>query len=451
MQMNGAEAVTTELSRDLGGETRRNGKAPANGETSVQSPKSLRIDPEFRSLIPPLTDDEFTQLEANIIAEGCREPLIVWNGVVVDGHNRYDICVRHGIPFEVREKHFADRTAAMLWMIDNQKGRRNLADIDKIALARKREELLKPIAQANRFEAGKATGRGNKKVSAILPRPLSTRREAAKEAGVGERTYDAGKLILEAVEKGEVEQEVLDRLRKRETSIHREAKRVKEQRARKQRQAKRLEAVQDAPVIDRRILVGDFRSVADQIPDGSVSLIFTDPPYDRKASEMLPDLTAFAEAKLAEGGSLLCYVGQTQLPVAMDALRTKLRYWWTVACVHSGQKTVMREYGVNAGWKPVLWFVKGTRDDNTVMVNDVMSGGQEKSYHDWQQAQSEAEYWIEKLCPPDGIVCDPFLGGGTTAAAAEKLGRKWIGIEIDPEQAKIASARLASLGGGGRE
>src|SRR5690606_40306141 len=100
MQMNGAEAVATELSRDLGGETRQNGKTPANREASVQSPKSLRIDPEFRSLIPPLTDDEYAQLEKNIVAEGCRDPLIVWNGVVVDGHNRYDICVRHGIRSE---------------------------------------------------------------------------------------------------------------------------------------------------------------------------------------------------------------------------------------------------------------------------------------------------------------------------------------------------------------
>ena len=82
-------------------------------------------------------------------------------------------------------------------------------------------------------------------------------------------------------------------------------------------------------------------------------------------------------------------------------------------------------------------------DDNLMMVNDVMSGGEEKDYHEWQQAQSEAEYWIGKLCPIDGIVCDPFLRSGTTATAAQKLGRRWIGIEIDQETAKLASARLS--------
>jgi hypothetical protein len=195
-------------------------------------------------------------------------------------------------------------------------------------------------------------------------------------------------------------------------------------------------------VIPENILVGDFREVGASIPDNSVSLIFTDPPYDRKASEMLPELAVFASAKLVVGGSLLCYVGETQLPGALDAFRSTLRYWWTIACVHSGHSTVMREYGVNAAWKPILWFVKGTRHDTSTMVRDVVSGGEEKQEHPWQQAQAEAEYLIEKLCPAEGIVLDPFLGSGTTAAAAKKLGRRWIGIEIDEKTAKIASGRI---------
>ena len=158
---------------------------------------------------------------------------------------------------------------------------------------------------------------------------------------------------------------------------------------------------------------------------------------------MLPALGEFAAAKLADGGSLILYVGQTQLPAALDALRPHLRYWWTIACIHAGRSTVMREYGINAGWKAVLWFVKKTRDNNSIMVNDVMSGGEEKSHHDWQQSQSEAAYWIEKLTPKDGLIVDPFLGSGTTGAAAKALGREWIGFEIDPETAAIASGRLA--------
>jgi hypothetical protein len=195
--------------------------------------------------------------------------------------------------------------------------------------------------------------------------------------------------------------------------------------------------------VNENIMVGDFRDHSASIPDGSLSLIFTDPPYDSNASQdVLVDLGKFAEAKLAEGGSMLCYVGQLQLPAAFEAFPEHLRYWWTICCLYAGHSSEMRFHGIHARWKAVLWFVKGTRDERAIMVNDVMSGGQEKGYHPWQQSLSEAEYWIEKLCPPDGIVCDPFLGSGTTAVACKNLNRKWVGIEKDPETAKIASGRI---------
>jgi hypothetical protein len=138
----------------------------------------------------------------------------------------------------------------------------------------------------------------------------------------------------------------------------------------------------------------------------------------------------------------LQYVGHVQLGETLNALAEHLPFWWPCACVHTGKQALTREYGIRVGWKPMLWFVKKTRDDTSAIVHDVVSGGAEKDHHDWQQAQAEAEYWIEKLCPQDGIVCDPFLGGGTTAAAAERLGRPWIGMEIDAEQAAVASARI---------
>lgn len=103
----------------------------------------------------------------------------------------------------------------------------------------------------------------------------------------------------------------------------------------------------------------------------------------------------------------------------------------------------MREYGIRVCWKPMLWFVKGTRDNKSDILFDAVLGAKEKAYHDWQQAESNAEYYIEHLCPKDGIVCDPFMGGGTTGAVAQRLGREWIGFEIDPDTAAIASGRLA--------
>jgi 16S rRNA G966 N2-methylase RsmD len=403
--------------------------------------ETITIDPEFKALIPPLAPEEYAQLEANIMQDGCRDPLVTWQGLIIDGHNRHEICTRHSIDFETAEMEFADRVQAMLWMIDNQRGRRNVSDYDKGLLAMRKQELLKPLAQANQAEYH---GNQHDGLSAKLPKvqtKIDTRKEAAKEAGIGERTLDAVKLIKDAADKGEIGETVIDDLRQRKVAIHRVAKEIKEKRQRTAREEKRIEAVKKI-VIPKNLIVGDFREHADKVADGSVSLIFTDPPYDRKASEMLPALGEFAQSKLMEGGSLILYVGQTQIPAALDALRPHLRYWWTIACIHAGRSTVMREYGINAGWKAVLWFVKGTRHDNSVMVNDTMSGGEEKTHHDWQQSESEAAYWIKKLCQQEGIVCDPFTGGGTTGAAAKILGRKFIGFEINETNAKIAAERL---------
>lgn len=92
--------------------------------------KELRIDPEFRDKIPPLTDEEFRQLEENIVDDGeIYEPIIVWNGTIVDGHNRYKIAQKHPeIPFKTKEMDFPDKWAAFDWMYAKQLGRRNLTE-----------------------------------------------------------------------------------------------------------------------------------------------------------------------------------------------------------------------------------------------------------------------------------------------------------------------------------
>jgi hypothetical protein len=101
------------------------------------------IDPEFRAFIPPLTDDERTKLEASLVAAGrARDPLIVWRGggeggadVLLDGHNRFEICTRLGLPFEAEAIELPDRAAAMAWMYEHQLARRNLSRAQRVALA----------------------------------------------------------------------------------------------------------------------------------------------------------------------------------------------------------------------------------------------------------------------------------------------------------------------------
>ena len=106
---------------------------------------ALKIDPEFQGKIPPLTFEELNQLEANILRDGrIINPIIVWRGLIVDGHNRFTIAKKHPeIPFTVHEKEFASRYEAIIWICKNQLGRRNLTPEQKKYLIGKQYEAEK--------------------------------------------------------------------------------------------------------------------------------------------------------------------------------------------------------------------------------------------------------------------------------------------------------------------
>ena len=101
--------------------------------TSYKNEPPLIVDPEFESQIPPLTEEEFEQLEENIVADGVViHPIVVWNGVIIDGHNRWRIIQKHpSLKYTIHEIRFSDRYAAVVWICRNQLGRRNLTPEQK--------------------------------------------------------------------------------------------------------------------------------------------------------------------------------------------------------------------------------------------------------------------------------------------------------------------------------
>jgi len=112
---------------------------------------NLQIDQEFKNLIPPLLEDEYRQLEQNILTKRkCENAIILWDGRIIDGHNRFYICAEHGIEFELEEMDFESREAAKLWIIENQLGRRNLTDAARIELALCKEEIRAGYSKADR-------------------------------------------------------------------------------------------------------------------------------------------------------------------------------------------------------------------------------------------------------------------------------------------------------------
>ena len=120
--------------------------------------EDLRVSPEFASRIPPLSDREFRQLEENILSEGCAwSPIVSWNDVIVDGHNRYRILLKHPeIHYFIYEKSFPDMEAALAWICKNQLGRRNLTPNQRKYLIGKRYNAEKMShGGARHFKLGK--------------------------------------------------------------------------------------------------------------------------------------------------------------------------------------------------------------------------------------------------------------------------------------------------------
>lgn len=147
--------------------------------------KQLTIEPEFRDKIPPLSADEFSKLEENIVADGeVREPLVVWGNTIIDGHHRWKIIQKHPeIPYRIKQMDFPDKWAAIVWMCRNQLGRRNITDEQKTV-------LIGEAYKAQKLSVGEHTGNQytNKmegsKMDHSNPR-LKTGEKIAKEFGVG--------------------------------------------------------------------------------------------------------------------------------------------------------------------------------------------------------------------------------------------------------------------------
>lgn len=149
------------------------------------------IDKEFQSLIPPLTVEEYDGLEKSILADGCRDALVLWGDILVDGHNRYEICTTHDVPFQTVQKAFADRNDAKLWMMRNQLARRNLNDFQRIEITHKCEDAVKAKA-AERQESTRFGGTGNISLTAGQARD-----ELGAMAGVSGKTYEHAVTVME--------------------------------------------------------------------------------------------------------------------------------------------------------------------------------------------------------------------------------------------------------------
>ncbi|MES2739915.1 MAG: hypothetical protein V4754_03020 [Pseudomonadota bacterium] len=169
---------------------------------------NITINEALRSYIDPLTDEEYAALERSLLAEGCRDALVLWDTMLIDGHNRYAICQRHGIAFTtVQHTGFASLDDVMLWVIDNHLARRSVSDFQRGVLALRKKDIVAAKVSSPAEDAGADELR-----SQSAPAPLSTREDIAKVARLSSNTISqiekiqkaAAPQLVEAVRAGTI-------------------------------------------------------------------------------------------------------------------------------------------------------------------------------------------------------------------------------------------------------
>jgi hypothetical protein len=176
---------------DGGGEGNRDDDR--GGDRGLHTDLILTIHPALRDALPPLDPEEMRALEESLLADGCRDPLVVWKGrnILVEGHHRYQLCAKHGIPVDIIEKDFEDEDDAIIWILKNQLARRNLPAHLRARLALH----LKPLI-AERAKERQRGGQGGVLLPANLPK-ANTREDVAALADLSPRTIDKVEIIEE--------------------------------------------------------------------------------------------------------------------------------------------------------------------------------------------------------------------------------------------------------------
>ena len=162
---------------------------------------NIVVNEELKAYIEPLTPDEHDALERSILTEGCRDALVLWGDVLVDGHNRYGICQKHGLPFQtVQNPRFQSMEDVHLWMIDQHLGRRSVSDFQRGVLALRKREIMaeRKARTATATEATAATAEAPAAAAALpAPDPLNSREAIAKAA----RLSSSQVVMIEKIQK----------------------------------------------------------------------------------------------------------------------------------------------------------------------------------------------------------------------------------------------------------
>lgn len=380
-------------------------------------------------LFPLMQGDEFDSLVESIREQGLREA--VWltkDGALLDGRNRVRACQAAGVKPEFRQYDGDDPVAFVIALnID----RRHLTVGQAAAIALRLVPMYEREAEL-RQRAGKPLA----DLSADLREGPSTRKSTAKAAA-------AAKVSTRAVEQAKRVQskapDLMPKVESGELALDRADRIVRDREAAERRQAEAVAQQQQIKVgTSLDIRLGDFRDVLADLQ--GVDAIITDPPYPGEFLPLLDDLAAWSDKVLNEDGVLVVLFGQTHLPEVYRRLDGHRPYRWTGAYLTPGAGYSSMPRRVQSNWKPVLVYGGGDRFSDVFRSEGTDHSA--KSLHFWGQDYGAFHQIVERLTKPGQTIVDPFMGSGTTLAAAKALGRHAIGCDIDQAHVEVARKRL---------
>jgi predicted RNA methylase len=411
-----------------------------------------------------LADDELQELADDIAANGLRNPIVMLDGRILDGRNRYIACKLARV--EPRFTEF-DGDDPIGWVVSQNLVRRHLTasqravvGFDMLPLmekeAKQRQRRSNSYRDNGRLAPNGANRDSKGKASEIAARiTKSSARHVERVKAVSQTAPEllvmirAGNLTvtnatklasLSAQERNKVlrlangHSLTSSTIKSLTTEVRNQSRVRSAQRYAKSNKAGR----------GQNIIVGDMSILWKRLKDNSVDLFLSDPPYGQaKSYERLAELAA---AKLKPGGLCLAYTGQLYLPANMAAMSKHLDYWWLFAVQFSGQQNAIHARHLQNCWKPILAFAKPSVRPAPAWLRDSLAGGgRDKDFHEWGKHESEASYLIQRLTEPGALVVDAYCGGGMVPAACKATGRRWMATEIDETTAKTTRKRLADM------
>lgn len=259
------------------------------------------------------------------------------------------------------------------------------------------------------------------------------REKAAKATGKSTDTLSKAKRVIESGN------EVLVKKMDKTGNVNKAYKELRSIERKQSRQAK----IQVPKEVEVKIKNGDFRELIGEIPDNSVQLVLTDPPYPKEYLPLWEDLAKHSARILKPGGFLVAYSGQAHLPEVILGLKKHLEYYWLMGLYHKGPTGQRFEVNMWNRFKPILVFYKKPLKKQEQWIEDmVVSEAQDKDFHEWGQGVSPLLKLIEAFSNLGDIVCDPFFGGGSTIEAAVQTKRNVYGYEKDKKYFDLVSKRF---------